>query len=94
MPIYVYCCDNCGEMELWRAINDEELTGCPTCANRLERLFCPKIAVLIPAHMQAVAGEYSERQAAYIKSDKFYNECKKIEAKGGSVKVGSDCSND
>jgi len=44
----------------------------------------------LPAYMTAAGTDSESRQAAYLKSDKWYEKRKKIEERGGTVKVGHD----
>lgn len=43
MPIYEYDCLECGKIEIFQDINDEKLTKCPTCKNKIKRLISSKV---------------------------------------------------
>ncbi|QQS45746.1 MAG: zinc ribbon domain-containing protein [Acidobacteriota bacterium] len=40
MPIYEYVCQKCGHhLEIMQKMNDKNLTKCPECKGRLEKIF-------------------------------------------------------
>lgn len=39
MPIYTYRCKQCGEFDITKGINDDELKNCPKCNEQVERVF-------------------------------------------------------
>jgi putative FmdB family regulatory protein len=38
MPIYEYCCKNCGVFEVTQRITENPLAACPTCEGEVHRL--------------------------------------------------------
>ncbi len=85
---YIYECPECGEFELEQAVTDEALTKC-LCGEPVKRIIT-RVGFSIPSYMTAQGQESHDRQAAYLKSDKWYKKRQEIDAKGGTVKLGSD----
>jgi putative FmdB family regulatory protein len=38
MPLYEYCCNKCGVVELLRKMSDKSDAFCPTCGLKIERI--------------------------------------------------------
>lgn len=91
MPNYVYECPECGEFELEQGINDPKLTKC-LCGEPVRRLIVNVMPLkdALPSHMTAKGSDAHDRQAAYLRSDKWRQKRQEIDAKGGTVKLGSD----
>ncbi len=91
MPTYVYECSECGEFEIEQSIHGPALTTC-VCGEPVRKLIVGVLPLkdALPGYMKAQGSDSSDRQGAYLKSDKWYQERKKIDERGGSVKLGSD----
>lgn len=105
MPNFQFDCERCeSSFDLSFSISQieerDKPQDCPVCGGHqtARYTFVPTRGVLkdtIPAWMMSAGNKNSsedanEKQKAYMKSEKFYNRCKNIEARGGTVKVGGD----
>ncbi|MEC4892278.1 MAG: zinc ribbon domain-containing protein [Oscillatoria sp. PMC 1051.18] len=42
MPLYEFCCESCGNFEVWRSLAEyDNPTYCPTCETAAKRIFSP-----------------------------------------------------
>jgi len=40
MPLYEYCCNSCGEFEVWRSLAEYNVpVNCPNCAQTAQKIF-------------------------------------------------------
>jgi putative FmdB family regulatory protein len=69
MPIYRYECQACGEFEIEQKITDEPLKKCD-CGKKLTKLVPLSVGFHVPAWMSAQGSHASEKQDAYLRSDK------------------------
>lgn len=88
MPLYEYECD-CGRKgEYLLRLGDPE-PACD-CGGKMKRLVSQFGGTAV--YTDIGAENANDRQKAYLRSDKWYAERKKIDAKGGDVRFGSDVS--
>lgn len=100
MPNYSFRCAGCeAEFDHSCPVDERDLPiKSPCCySTAAYRVFEPTTAISIPPYMRAPGSKESsaescDRQAAYLNSDAWRQERKKIDEKGGSVRLGADCN--
>ena len=45
MPKYDYSCETCGKFEVQQKMSDKALSTCPTCGDRIKKLFSAPLMV-------------------------------------------------
>lgn len=72
MPLYVYCCDRCGDFCDWRTMSaSEDPVACPICGDMAQRVVtAPAILAMDPNRRNALArNEKSAHEPKVVRAE-------------------------